>query len=299
MKSPTLPFLLTLITLLTPRPISAFQPPPRLSIFADPYPFCSSATNPDCIADGKYPVPVLDFSNENSAGDLAYKTYLPTQTFTTSRWTNGKIPERCYYWGVERDHFRAADFVVYNVTYADCPGAAFVVCHHKDAPKSVEVIATVCSVLFQSRRGSLWVWGSMLTLNSKLVVFRSRCDGLQCELPFHRPSLLRHPIPAFVFVQNMTLTSHLSFTSPASTSSTLTTPTPILSIPATWPPSPPTASSSAAPLGILPPPSSTRPATSSTAPLPPPRQPAPGPRRDLLFGHPTMAQCRSCRWICC
>ncbi|KAK3685337.1 hypothetical protein B0T22DRAFT_482313 [Podospora appendiculata] len=80
---------------------------PRDAISNDPYPFCSPATNPNCIVGGKYLVPSLDFSLQNDA-----------------------------------DHWKATDFTIYNVTFTDCPGSPFVVCRHKTAPKSIGQIST-------------------------------------------------------------------------------------------------------------------------------------------------------------
>ncbi|KAK3376249.1 hypothetical protein B0T24DRAFT_718641 [Lasiosphaeria ovina] len=110
----------------------------------DPYPFCNPATSPDCIEGGKYVKPDLDFSDQNDVGDVAYRQYLSTHTFTLSQWTNGKIPEACYYWAVTADHWNAADFVVYNVTFSDCP-TPFVVCYNNKSPKTVSEIATEIS----------------------------------------------------------------------------------------------------------------------------------------------------------
>ncbi len=109
----------------------------------DPYPFCNS-TNPNCIVGGKYLVPQLDISTEGDPGDQAYNTYLPTHSFSLSQWTNGKMPEACYHYGVTDDHWNAADFVVYNVTFSDCPGSPWVVCWNNYSPKSINDIATVC-----------------------------------------------------------------------------------------------------------------------------------------------------------
>ncbi len=122
-----------------------FQPHPRDVTNNDPYPFCSPASNPDCIEDGKYLVPPLDFSAEDHAGDLAYKQYLPTHTFTVSQWTNGKMPERCYYFAVTADSWNPADFVMYNVTFSDCTGTPYVVCWHNKSSKTISQIATVSS----------------------------------------------------------------------------------------------------------------------------------------------------------
>ena len=119
------------------------QPRPRDTSSGDDYPFCNPATNPNCIADGKYLVPQLDFSLENDVGDLAYKQYLPTHTFTVAQWTNGKMPERCYHFGVTADSWNPADFVMYNVTFSDCAGAPFVVCWHNKSSKTISEIATV------------------------------------------------------------------------------------------------------------------------------------------------------------
>jgi hypothetical protein len=112
----------------------------------DPYPFCDPATNSNCIVGGKYLVPQLDFSIEGDAGDQAYNQYLPTHSFTLSQWTNGKMPEACYRWGVTADHWNPADFVMYNVTFSDCPTSPWVVCWNNHSPKTISDIATVCTL---------------------------------------------------------------------------------------------------------------------------------------------------------
>lgn len=119
-----------------------YQLHPRDIINKDPYPFCNTATNPNCIADGKYLVPILDFSLQRSAGDKAYASYLPTTEYTLSQWPKGKMPRPCYYWGVERDRWNAADFTIYNVTYTDC-GMPWVVCLNKKVPRTIKQIAKV------------------------------------------------------------------------------------------------------------------------------------------------------------
>ncbi|KAK3374124.1 hypothetical protein B0T24DRAFT_625704 [Lasiosphaeria ovina] len=129
-----------------PAAVVAFQPDPRatntgLAKRADAYPFCNPATNPNCIAGGKYLVPILEFSSENGPGDLAYQQYLPASPWTFSKWTNGLMPERCYYWGVTADKWKATDFLVYNVTYTDC-ATPFVVCRHQKSTKSIGQLAS-------------------------------------------------------------------------------------------------------------------------------------------------------------
>ncbi|KAJ4292867.1 hypothetical protein N0V88_005525 [Collariella sp. IMI 366227] len=109
--------------------VLAYQPRPtevisnlqsREVVNNDPYPFCNVATNPNCIADGKYLVPILDFSLQRSAGDEAYVKYLPKANYTLSKWPKGTMPKYCHFWGVERDHWNASDFIMYNVTFTDC-----------------------------------------------------------------------------------------------------------------------------------------------------------------------------------
>jgi len=127
----------------THAPVLGHQLQARNAISNDPYPFCNPAEEPNCIAGGKYLVPPLDFSLEGDIGDQAYNQYLPTHTFTLSQWTNNKMPEPCYYWGVTADHWNPADFVVYNVTFSDCPASPWVVCWNNHSPKSISQIATV------------------------------------------------------------------------------------------------------------------------------------------------------------
>ncbi|KAH8895248.1 hypothetical protein GQ53DRAFT_761835 [Thozetella sp. PMI_491] len=117
---------------------------PRDTSSNDPYPFCNTKTTPSCIEGGKWLYPALDFSLENDAGDLIYQKYLPSHTYTLSQWAKGKMPEACYYWGVTRDQWVAADFTMWNVTYSDC-STPYVVCRHKNAPKTIDQIATTIS----------------------------------------------------------------------------------------------------------------------------------------------------------
>ena len=127
--------------------VLAWQPNPAtkgsLRARAPPYPICSPATNPNCIAGGKYLIPDLDASDENSKGDKALKALLkPSLPRLSDPWDAGQMPEPCYRRGVTEDGWRAADFVIYNVTYdSDCVGAPFVICWNKLSPKPVEAIA--------------------------------------------------------------------------------------------------------------------------------------------------------------
>ena len=112
------------------------------------YPACTenpSDPNNHCIVNGQYLVPELDWFDPNSPADLTYQQYLPTHSFTLSQWTNGKMPERCYYWGVERDHWKPADFVMYNVTFTDCTIAPFVMCWSKLSQRNASAIAAEIS----------------------------------------------------------------------------------------------------------------------------------------------------------
>lgn len=107
------------------------------------YPACSSTISSKCILDGNYLFPELDWSNVDSAADTAYKTYLPKHDdFVLSNWTNNKIPERCYHWGVAEDRWNAADFKAYNVTFSDCAIAPFVICMNKFSPRDASAIAS-------------------------------------------------------------------------------------------------------------------------------------------------------------
>jgi len=111
-----------------------------------PYPICSPATNPECIAGGKYLIPDLETSDENSKGDKALKTLLKVGTHrppvSWEKEAAGQMPEPCYRRGVVQDGWKAADFIIYNVTYdSDCDVAPFVICWNKLSPKSVETIA--------------------------------------------------------------------------------------------------------------------------------------------------------------
>ncbi|KAK3900361.1 hypothetical protein C8A05DRAFT_36012 [Staphylotrichum tortipilum] len=111
----------------------------------DPYPYCSKSTNADCIADGKYLTPQLDFSIPGDAGDLAFDQYLPAQEFAIARWPSGRMPTPCHKWAVTEDKWDAADFIVYNVTFSDCADTPWVMCHHNLAPKNVSYLATLSS----------------------------------------------------------------------------------------------------------------------------------------------------------
>lgn len=124
--------------------VLGFQLAPRDAISNDPYPFCNPATSDSCILNGKYLFPSLEFSNEGSLGNAAFLQYLPTSTFTVSPWTNNKMPQACYYWGVERDKFNPREFTMYNVTFSDC-SQPFVVCYHNKAQKTISQIATEIS----------------------------------------------------------------------------------------------------------------------------------------------------------
>jgi len=107
-----------------------------------PYPACTPTPNNTCIVGGKYVLPELDWSNVGSAGNAAYEKYLPRNKPTLSvPWTNNKMPERCYHWGVTQDKFRAEDFVIYNVTFDDCEVGPFVICWHKRSPRTALDIA--------------------------------------------------------------------------------------------------------------------------------------------------------------
>ncbi|KAK3312505.1 hypothetical protein B0H66DRAFT_608767 [Apodospora peruviana] len=138
-------FILALAAL-QPSSVLGRQLQARDTISNDNYPFCDPATNKNCIVGGKYLVPQLDFSIENDVGDVAFKRYLPTHTFTISQWTNHKMPEKCYYWAVTADQWVATDFRVYNVTFSDC-STPFVVCYHKKATKTINQISTEISRL--------------------------------------------------------------------------------------------------------------------------------------------------------
>ncbi|KAK3389427.1 hypothetical protein B0H63DRAFT_518655 [Podospora didyma] len=136
-------FVLALAAALAPGALGRVLPPSdTLRINADSNPYCPAGST--CVLDGKFLAPELDFASESSSGEAAFKQYLPTHTFTVSQWNNGKMPERCYYWAVEADKWNAADFTVYNVTFSDC-STPYVVCRHKNAPKTVSEIATVIS----------------------------------------------------------------------------------------------------------------------------------------------------------
>lgn len=134
--------------------VLGYQLQPRGVVNRDPYPFCNTKTNPNCIAGGKYLVPILDFSVQRSAGDLAYAKYLPTHNFTLSAWPKGKMPEPCYKWGVTADHWKPADFTMYNVTFTDCPGSPWVVCFNKHSPRTIKQIAKEISRIPAAMRQS-------------------------------------------------------------------------------------------------------------------------------------------------
>ncbi|KAK0736608.1 hypothetical protein B0T21DRAFT_348647 [Apiosordaria backusii] len=131
-----------------PAVVQAWLPDPdiggihgRDAISNDPYPYCNPTTSANCILNGLYLFPTLEFSNQTSLGNQEFINRLPVSSSTISVWTNNKIPQTCYYWGVTRDSWTAAGFTVYNVTYSDC-GTPFVVCRHSTAPKSITEIAT-------------------------------------------------------------------------------------------------------------------------------------------------------------
>ncbi|KAL2129550.1 hypothetical protein VTI74DRAFT_7615 [Chaetomium olivicolor] len=132
-----------------------YQLRPRDAVSSDPYPFCNPAENKNCICGGKYLVPTLEFSLEDSDGDRAFNEYLLPHSFTISKWNNGKMPERCYYWGVTADHWNPTEFIIYNVTFDDCTFSPSVVCWHPTAPKNVTQIATEISRIPAKLRQSI------------------------------------------------------------------------------------------------------------------------------------------------
>ncbi len=134
--------LVALVAAQAPRVLGR-QVRPRDTSSNDPYPFCDPATNSNCIVNGNYLVPQLDFSLQGDIGDQAYNQYLPTHTFTLSQWNNGKMPQPCYDWGVTADHWSQWDFAIYNVTFSDCPSSPWVVCYNYRSPKTINQIATV------------------------------------------------------------------------------------------------------------------------------------------------------------
>ncbi|KAK4163972.1 hypothetical protein QBC43DRAFT_334790 [Cladorrhinum sp. PSN259] len=103
------------------------------------YPFCTTATNANCVNDGRYIKPDLNISNTGSPGDNAYNTYLPAHTYTLSQWTNGKMPSMCYS-VINNYNFRPADFVVYNVTFSDC-STPWVICRSTFAGPTIQQVA--------------------------------------------------------------------------------------------------------------------------------------------------------------
>ncbi|KAK3367690.1 hypothetical protein B0H63DRAFT_535732 [Podospora didyma] len=156
-----------------------YQLHPRDTSSNDPYPFCNPATNANCIVGGKYLVPQLDFSLENDVGDQAFRQYLPTHTFTLSQWTNGKMPERCYFWAVTADHWNPADFVIYNVTYSDC-SIPFVMCYNVKAGKTASQVATEISRLPVKMRQSTsmyLVYGDAASDNPSYTGFMAALCG--------------------------------------------------------------------------------------------------------------------------
>ncbi|KAK3331396.1 hypothetical protein B0H66DRAFT_528730 [Apodospora peruviana] len=109
-----------------------------------PYPACTRGDpETDCIVGGKYLVPELDMGGEGSNGNKAFKDHLTPSTPTLGAvWTNNKMPEPCYRWGVTKDRWKVEDFRIYNVTYeSDCNIAPFVICWNRLSPKSAEEIA--------------------------------------------------------------------------------------------------------------------------------------------------------------
>ena len=135
-------FVLALTALHLPSALS-FQPDHRLQRRDgnEPFPFCTTATNSNCIVGGKYVKPDLNISDAGNPGNNAYITYLPAHTYTLSQWTNQKMPEMCYK-TINLYGFRPADFVVYNVTFSDCT-APWVVCRSTAAGKTINEIADV------------------------------------------------------------------------------------------------------------------------------------------------------------
>lgn len=129
--------------------VGAYQPlQNHLATRADPYPFCTPATNPNCIRDGRYLVPILEFSNPGDRGDAAYNKYLPSNSYKLHKWSNGLWPQVCKRWAVDADHFKPTDFVVYNVTYPDqCSGSPWVICYHKRSSVSIDQVAKVRNTL--------------------------------------------------------------------------------------------------------------------------------------------------------
>ncbi|KAK3995189.1 hypothetical protein QBC44DRAFT_389917 [Cladorrhinum sp. PSN332] len=107
----------------------------------DAYPYCNPATESQCILNGLYLFPTLEFSNENSQGNAEFLARLPDSTFTITPWTNNKIPQTCVRWSVTQYGFSINDFSVFNVTYPDC-SVPFVVCYHRKAQKTISQIAT-------------------------------------------------------------------------------------------------------------------------------------------------------------
>lgn len=139
---------------------SAYQPLPNsIAARADPYPFCNVQTNPSCIKDGRYLVPILEFSNPGDKGDAAFTKYLDSSQYKLKKWTNGLWPQTCKRWATDADKFKPTDFTVYNVTFPDqCSGnSPWVICYHNRAPKSIDDVAKVSQtdkVLYYPRMSS-------------------------------------------------------------------------------------------------------------------------------------------------
>jgi hypothetical protein len=131
---------------LTPQVLTVWGHQLRARNTGDPYPACDPATNSNCIDGGRYLMPELNYSLEGDSGDSAFVKYLPNHTFTTARWPAGKMPEPCYRWGVTADGWVATDFIIYNVTFSDC-STPFAVCWNTLAPKSIDQIATVRTIV--------------------------------------------------------------------------------------------------------------------------------------------------------
>lgn len=105
----------------------------------EPFPFCTTATNPDCIVGGKYVKPDLNISDAGNPGNNAYITYLPSHTYTLSQWTNQRMPSMCHY-VINYYSFNPTDFTVYNVTYTDC-NEPWVICRHTGSSPSINQLA--------------------------------------------------------------------------------------------------------------------------------------------------------------
>ncbi|KAM7216613.1 hypothetical protein V8F06_008024, partial [Rhypophila decipiens] len=147
----------------------------------DPYPYCDPKKDEFCIANGKYLLPPLPIATPDDLGDTAYKKYLPTHEFTLSKWTNGMMPNSCYYWGVETDKWDVADFEMYNVTFSDCEKLPFVLCYHIKAQKDPKQIATEISRLSIGMRQSTstyMVYSDLKTEHYDGFIAASCPDGL-------------------------------------------------------------------------------------------------------------------------